>query len=298
MKFGLLFIAAFAKTALDVVLESPIHKTLAQLAGTLPEVVEVLKSAGPLTLFAPTDAAFAKLSPEVVKAVTTDPTLLSNVLKYHVLAGSAFAPNAHTPARQFVSTAVGETLRVDVSQGLKVTLAFGLGSTTVSGSVQTSNGIVHVIPDVLIPPKSASATAVEAKLTKLVQALQSSKLVETVDGLKGVTIFAPLDKAFEALAKASKESDIEITPEFLTTILTTHVVPGVVYSTDIAKQKLIRGVNTVSGNKLDAIFRHGNVFVRGRGNSFPARVVVADVLLQNGSVVHVIDRVLLPEFKN
>jgi uncharacterized surface protein with fasciclin (FAS1) repeats len=290
MKFQLLFAAAFAKTALDVVLESPIHKTLAQLAGTLPEIVSVLQSAGPLTLFAPTDDAFAKLDPAVTKAVTSDPKLLGDVLKYHVLAGTAFEPS--TTPRQFVSTAVGETLRVDVAQG-KVTLGFGLGASSVSASVKTSNGIVHVVDTVLIAPKSASATAVDAKLNKLVAALQKVKLVETVDGLKDVTIFAPLDKAFEALERAADVTNLNITDALLTEILTTHVVPGVVYSTDVAAKKTLRDVNTVSGNKINVSFRRGNVFIRGPGNFFPARVVVADVLI-DGGVVHVIDNVILP----
>jgi uncharacterized surface protein with fasciclin (FAS1) repeats len=290
MKLSLFFAAVFAKTALEVVLQSPVHKTLAALAGTLPEIVTVLQSEGPLTLFAPTDDAFAKLDPAVTKAVTSDPKLLGDVLKYHVLAGTAFEPSS--TARQFVTTAVGETLRVDVSQG-KVNLAFGLGTSSVSASVKTSNGIVHVVDTVLIAPKSASATAVDAKLTKLVAALQKVTLVETVDGLKDVTIFAPVDKAFEALERAADVTNLDITNTLLTEILTTHVVPSVVYSTDVMAKKSLRNVNTVSGNKINVSFRRGNVFVRGPGNFFPAKVVVADVLI-DGGVVHLIDNVILP----
>jgi len=285
--------SVFAQTALDVVLASPVHKTLARLAGSLPGVVDVLKSNGPLTLFAPTDDAFAKLDAATIQAVTKDANLLSAVLQYHVIAGSAFIPDAKTPARQFVKAATGETLRVDVAAGPKVTLAFGLGTSSVTGSVKTTNGIVHVVDSVLIAPQAASATAVAAKLNKLVAALQKTQLVETVDSLKGVTIFAPVDAAFEALEKAASNTGLTITDALLSTVLKTHVVPSVVYSTDVAAKKFIADVPTVSGNTLTVSFRRGNVLVRGKGNFLPSKVVVADVLI-NGGVVHVIDNVLLP----
>jgi uncharacterized surface protein with fasciclin (FAS1) repeats len=294
MRFSVLAYVAcvISKTALDVVLESPIHKTLASLAGSLPDIVDVLKSAGPLTLFAPTDAAFAKLDAATVKAVTSDAELLRSVLKYHVVAGTAFVPDEKTASRQVITTAVGKELRVDVSLP-KVTLAFGLGTSSVTASAKTDNGIVHVVDTVLLSPKSASATAVDAKLTKLVAALQKTKLVSTVDGLKGVTIFAPVDAAFEALEKVSSQIGLSLTDALLTTVLKTHIIPSVVYSTDIVAKKLIRDVKTVSGNTLDVSFRRNNVFVRGNGNFFPAKVVVADVLI-DGGVVHIIDNVLLP----
>jgi uncharacterized surface protein with fasciclin (FAS1) repeats len=267
---------------------------LAKLASSLPDVVDVLKSAGPLTLFAPTDAAFAQLPPATLDAVSKNQTLLASVLSYHVLAGTAFVPDANTPARQVVKTATGESLRVDVAAGPKVSLAFGLGTSDVTGSVTATNGIVHVVNKVLIPPAAASQTAVDAKLNRLVAALQKVNLVSTVDGLKDVTIFAPLDAAFEALDKFAADSKLTITDELLANVLKTHIIPSVVYSTDIVKAKSIPSVETVSKAALSVNFDGKSVLINGAGNANPAKVVIADVLIKGG-VVHVIDSVLLPK---
>ena len=227
--------AASPKTALDIVLSSPVHKTLAKLAGSLPAVTNVLSSSGPLTLFAPTDEAFARLSSAVVQAVTTDATLLASVLDYHVLAGTAFVPS-NKPERLFVETAEGSTLRVDVSRGPKVSLSYGLGaSSNVTASVVASNGIVHIVDTVLQLPAAASKTAVDAKLSKLVAALSKENLVQTVDSLTKVTLFAPIDAAFEALDRFDALFGISLSDQILASILKTHIVPQVVYSTDVTR---------------------------------------------------------------
>jgi uncharacterized surface protein with fasciclin (FAS1) repeats len=300
MKAFVLLAAVFAQThpapqtALDVVAASKDHTTLAKLATSLPAVVDVLKSAGPLTLFAPTDAAFAQLPQATLDAVSKNQTLLASILSYHVLAGTAFAPTANTPAREVVKTATGESLRVDVAAGPKVSLAFGLGTSDVTGSVPTSNGIVHVVNKVLVPPAAASQTAVDAKLNRLVAALQKVNLVSTVDGLKDVTIFAPLDAAFEALDKFAASANLTVTDDLLATVLKTHIIPSVVYSTDIVKAKSIPSVETVSKAPLSVKFEGNSVLINGAGNTNPAKVVIADVLIKGG-VVHVIDTVLLPK---
>lgn len=222
------------KTVLDIVLSSPVHTTLAKLAGSLPAVTDVLSSSGPLTLFAPTDEAFARLPSAIVQAVTTDATLLASVLDYHVLAGTAFVPS-NKPERLFVETAEGSTLRVDVSQGPKVALSYGLGASNVTASVVASNGIVHIVDTVLQLPAAASKTAVDAKLSKLVAALSKENLVQTVDSLTKVTVFAPIDAAFEALDRFDAVFGISLSDQILASILKTHIVPQVVYSTDVSR---------------------------------------------------------------
>ena len=279
-------------TALDVVLNSKDHTTLASLAAKIPSVLEALKSAGPLTLFAPNDAAFMKLDKATVDAVSNDNALLAKVLTYHVISGVAFDPKTAEPT-SFPKTASGLSVGVTVETS-GVTFKFGLGSSKVVGSVPASNGVVHVVDTVLIPLPSASKTAVDAKLTQLVASLQKVKLVEAVDGAKEVTIFAPTDKAFENLIAFAKESKLEITDALLTEILKLHVVPGIVYSTDVVKAKSTLTVPALSQGNVSVQFKDGSVLVNGEGNTESAKVVVADVLYNNG-VVHVIDTVLLPK---
>ena len=291
----ILALSALGQTALDVVGSSPVHTTLAKLATSLPPITDVLKSAGPLTLFAPTDDAFHKLKSSdaaLFDAVTTDAALLSTVLQYHVLAGTAFDP-ATASGQSFVKTANGENLGVNVN-GSQVTLSFGLGKAAVTSSAKTSNGVVHIIDTVLVPPSSASKTAVAAGLTSLADALTKQKLVETVDGLKDITIFAPTNQAFTDLVAFAKANNLSLTDAVLSSTLKLHVVTGTVFSTDIVKSKGPISAKTVQGETVSVSVENGQVLVSGAGNKKPAKVVTADVLIKGG-VVHVIDTVLLPK---
>jgi uncharacterized surface protein with fasciclin (FAS1) repeats len=129
-------------------------------------------------------------------------------------------------------------------------------------------------------------TAVGAgSFTTLVAAVQAAGLVETLKGEGPFTVFAPTDEAFAALPEGTVES--LLLPENkdqLTAILTYHVIPGAVMSTDIAGQEL--SVATVNGAEVDINATSG-VTIDG------ANVVTADIVASNG-VIHVIDQVILP----
>lgn len=121
--------------------------------------------------------------------------------------------------------------------------------------------------------------------TTLVAAVQAAGLVDTLKGPGPFTVFAPTDEAFAALPDGTVETLLR--PENrdqLTAILTYHVIPGAVMSSDIAGQSL--SVTTVNGAAL-AIDATDGVRVND------ATVIAADVTASNG-VIHVIDRVLLP----
>jgi uncharacterized surface protein with fasciclin (FAS1) repeats len=148
--------------------------------------------------------------------------------------------------------------------------------------VKFNGGIIHVIDTVLTLPISDSKTAVAAGLTSLAGALTSAKLVDTVDNLKDVTIFAPSNDAFGAIGSALPG----LTTDQLTSILTYHVVQGTVgYSSLLSNTTL----KTVNGGTVTITVEGGNVFVNS------ARVIIPDVLVSNG-VVHVIDKYAHPTF--
>lgn len=135
--------------------------------------------------------------------------------------------------------------------------------------------MIHIIDHVLTIPQSDSATAVAANLTSLAGALTQASLVNTVNSLKDVTIFAPSNAAFAAIGSALGN----LTTAQLTSILTYHVVSGTVgYSTGLTNTTL----TTVNGETLKITIENGAVYVNS------ARVVTPDVLVANG-VVHVID---------
>ncbi len=141
----------------------------------------------------------------------------------------------------------------------------------------------------VIPLKNIVETAIEAGSFKtLVKAVQAAGLVDTLSGKGPFTVFAPTDDAFSKLPAGTVEGLLK-NKEKLTSILTYHVVPGKVMSTDVVK---LKSAKTVQGQeiKIDAAkwHLHRNVKVSG------ANVVKTDIECTNG-VIHVIDKVILPK---
>ena len=163
-----------------------------------------------------------------------------------------------------------------------------MGSATVTlADVQASNGIIHVIDQVLIPPVDIPATAQSTGIHgSLVAAVIQADLLPTLQGPGPFTVFAPTDEAFAALPEGTVENLLK--PENkdqLIAVLTYHVVPGKIMSSDIAGTATM--VESVQGSELDVNATDG-VTVDG------ATVVTADIETDNG-VIHVIDRVVLPQ---
>ncbi|MGF1573382.1 MAG: fasciclin domain-containing protein [Sumerlaeia bacterium] len=133
-------------------------------------------------------------------------------------------------------------------------------------------------------------TAVAAgSFNTLVAAVQAAGLAETLSGPGPFTVFAPTDEAFAKLPAGTVES--LLLPEnkdTLISILTYHVVPGKVKSTQVVN---LSNATTVQGQRVDVSTKDGSVFID------KAKVVTADVYASNG-VIHVIDSVILPETKN
>jgi len=125
-------------------------KTLASLL-TSAGLVKTLEGKGPFTVFAPTDAAFAHVPKATLAKLANDPMLLKSVLLYHVVAGKVPASTVVTLNGKSVKTVNGASVRISVKGG-KVYLN---GSTQVTKpDVMASNGVIHVINKVLLPPSS------------------------------------------------------------------------------------------------------------------------------------------------
>lgn len=130
-------------------------------------------------------------------------------------------------------------------------------------------------------------TAVSAgQFNTLVAAVEAADLVSTLKGDGPFTVFAPTDEAFAALPEGTVENLLKPeNKEQLIAVLTYHVVAGKIMSSDIAGTKAM--VESVQGSELDVDATNG-VTVDG------ATVVTADIETDNG-VIHVIDRVVLPQ---
>ena len=137
--------------------------------------------------------------------------------------------------------------------------------------------------------KNIVETAIEAGSFKtLVKAVQTAGLVDTLSGKGPLTVFAPTDDAFAKLPAGTVEGLLKDKKK-LTSILTYHVVPGKVMSSDVVK---LKSAKTVQGQeiKIDAVkwHLHRNVKVND------ANVVKTDIECTNG-IIHVIDKVILPK---
>lgn len=243
-------------------------------------LVDALSGDGPYTVFAPTNAAFDALPEGALDELLADQEALTQVLLYHVVDGKAMAedvvglPYAETLAEQPVLFTVDDgTVMVNEA-------------TVTTADVEATNGVVHVIDAVLLPPTmDIVETAIDAgNFTTLVTAIEASGLVETLQGEGPFTVFAPTDEAFALLPEGTIENLLNDIPA-LTDILLYHVVEGRVLSADVIELDTATTVNDLE--LMISVNEDGSVMIND------AMVVVTDILATNG-VIHVIDAVLLP----
>jgi uncharacterized surface protein with fasciclin (FAS1) repeats len=135
-------LAAQAQDIVDVAVGAGSFKTLVtavQAAG----LVQTLKGPGPFTVFAPTDAAFAKIPKATLDALLADKAKLTAVLTYHVVPGAVMAKDVKAGK---VKTVQGQELTVTTAGGVKVD-----GANVVQTDIKASNGVIHVIDTVVLP---------------------------------------------------------------------------------------------------------------------------------------------------
>lgn len=111
------------------------------------DLVETLKQDGPFTVFAPTDAAFAKLPKEDLEALLKDKDKLKKVLTYHVVSGKVMAKDVL--ALKKAKTLEGESLKIKAKNAKEAVMIDGAKVTKTD--IETSNGVIHVIDTVLMP---------------------------------------------------------------------------------------------------------------------------------------------------
>jgi uncharacterized surface protein with fasciclin (FAS1) repeats len=107
-------------------------------------LVDTLKGAGPFTVFAPTDEAFAKLPAGTVDALLKDIPKLKKILTYHVVSGKVMA--ADVVKLKSAKTVEGSEVKIDASNGVKIN-----ESKVVTPDVAADNGVIHIIDTVLLP---------------------------------------------------------------------------------------------------------------------------------------------------
>ncbi len=249
-------------------------------------LVETLQGDGPYTVFAPTDEAFAALPEGTLDGLLADTEALSQVLLYHVVPGEVMASDV--VELESATTVQGEDIAITVDgDSVKVNEA-----TVVSTDIVASNGVIHVIDQVILPPSMSESaemgdiveTAQSAGgFTTLLAAVEAAGLVETLKGEGPFTVFAPTDEAFEALDEDTLNS-LLADPDALSQVLLYHVVPGQVTADQVVE---LESAETVEGGSVAIRVEDGQVFIND------AQVIATDVLTSNG-VIHVIDKVIVP----
>jgi len=242
---------------------------------------KTLMGVGPFTVFAPTDAAFAKLPAGTVDTLLKDIPALKKILLYHVVAGRVAA--ADVVKVTSATTVNGLPVMVKVS-GSKVMIN---DATVQITDIGASNGLIHVVDTVILPPSGdiVDVAVANGGFKTLVAAVQAAGLVETLKGPGPFTVFAPTDAAFAKLPAGTVEALLKDIPR-LKAILTYHVVPGRVYAADVVK---VSSTATVQGSSISISVDKGAVKLNGSST-----VVATDILTTNG-VIHVIDTVIIPK---
>jgi uncharacterized surface protein with fasciclin (FAS1) repeats len=132
---------------IDTAVAAGNFKTLAS-AITTAGLGDTLKGAGPFTVFAPTDAAFAKLPAGQLDALIKDVPKLKSLLTYHVITGKVLAKDVIAMDGKTAKTVNGAELKIATKDGVKINDV----STVTKTDIECSNGVIHVVDTVIMPP--------------------------------------------------------------------------------------------------------------------------------------------------
>lgn len=255
---------------------------------TKADLVSTLDGEGPYTVFAPTNEAFenlfATLGVDGIDDLSAE--ALTPILLYHVVNTTAMSTDLEngyiTSMSTFTPDNAGASILVSLDDGVKLNGS----STVVSADLEASNGVIHVINEVILPPSVVDIATTNPNFSILVEALAKADLVGALTEEGPFTVFAPTNAAFEALFdELSVDGISDLDAETLTPILLYHVVGDNVTSSEVTSG-MVPTLNTSAQLSIDA--SDAGVMLDDR-----ASVITVDVQGTNG-VVHAIDQVVLP----
>ncbi|MBI9042766.1 fasciclin domain-containing protein [Lutibacter sp.] len=252
---------------------------------TKANLVDALQTSGKFTVFAPTNEAFDNLLAAIGQTSIDDvpASVLEKILLYHVVQGEVMSGDVTAGN---VPTLAGENIALTTAGGIKVNSA----SVIMPYDVAATNGVIHTINEVLVPPTIApfvnsvlEPAYFSENFTTLIAAAAKANLVDALLNTPNLTIFAPTNDAF-----AASGLDLNaLSAEAIANVLTYHVVGAKVLSSGIP-----RDAATLNGAKLwFSLVSSGN-FING-----DTQIVAVDIESGSG-VVHVINKVLLPPTGN
>ena len=291
------------RMVVEVVAGSDNHTTLEALVIRADLATTLSANKTKFTLFAPTDAAFTALPAGDLKTkLTAGPisanhkALLQDVLKFHMISAEAAIMGADLPATatSVDTMSLGNTLTLrSVAPQVK---AGAVEATVSSADLTATNGVVHSIDKLLLPP-SCSRTVVgiatgSTDHTKLVELLTAAELVPplSIDTVgTGYTVFAPTNAAFDKIDTATMSClALPENKAHLVNLLKYHVVGATVVAGDLTDKMQISSLDTAADKY--AFASNGTTLTPLDGTA--SKITTTNLLATNG-VVHVIDSVLI-----
>jgi transforming growth factor-beta-induced protein len=248
------------------------------------DLLQTLEKEGPFTLFAPSDAAFAKLPDGALEELLQEGNedVLASILKYHIISGKV--ASSELTDGQVAATLQGENFVISTSDGVKVN-----GALVATPDIAAGNGMIHIIDEVLLPlsmqPKNiAQLVLANENLSYLASALQSADLIGTLSQDGTFTMFAPTDDAFEALPEGMLIDLLKPeNKETLGSLLGYHVIGSKLMAEDLQNDQ---SIITVQGESMTVNLKEG-VKVND------AVITGSNIEASNG-VMHLVNQVILP----
>ena len=272
-----------------LVSETSSLSTLNAALGAVGLDATLADEAATFTVFAPEDASFA---PYDVEYLLDNPTLLEEVLGFHVVQGAAVFSGDLSDGDTF-TTVQGDDITVSIRDGN----VFVDGAQVTTPDVAASNGVAHLIDDVLLTNRTVVERAtVTSDFSILADLVGEAGLADALsgpgpDGEDGITVFAPTNAAFLAALDANDNGTIDSSeiPSNAADILQYHVLDDVFFAADVPTSET--ALPTLEGADVTVVRSGSEVTINP--NADDASVVAPDVEASNG-VIHGIDTVLIP----
>ncbi len=275
-------------TILEIAADNPEFSILASLVEQAGIARALDSEHYNLTVFAPTNAAFEALGEETLEAVQADRRLLRKILKNHLVRGARDSSSLVEDGS--AQTVLGLSLPLagdpDAPTGFSIA-----GEPLEAVDIVASNGIIHVVGGVLVPPPPQSLVDIASsreELSTLVTALNAAELASTFDTTQrwpAFTIFAPDNAAFAALPEGTLDALLADPTGALADILSLHVVAGRLEADRLSDGQVLE---SLSGDRLTVRIADGEVTING------APVVETDLKARNG-VLHIVGNVISRE---
>ncbi|ESP05386.1 hypothetical protein LOTGIDRAFT_208417 [Lottia gigantea] len=276
----------------DIISQNP-NLSYLKTALARADLVKALRGTGQYTLFAPTDAAFEKLEPSIRdRLIKGEKSCLEKVLKNHLLTSVICS----TVIQGTVTTTnlLNKYLNLTRTEDDKL---FVEGSQMVGRDIMATNGVIHVIEDVLVPDQALGLIDVAEKnnLTKFVELLKETGMFKGITKMENLTLFIPSNNAFEKLEEKVSLEELKKDKKKVEDIVMYHVVPEVVTCSRLHNNYKLSTENerNIRMNRYSTFpFRHHSI-----QTAQCAPIIKENVPACNG-VINIVNEVLLPPVGN